>query len=347
MSQVVEKEEQNITGQSWDDVVTTTCASIAQGLEKFQVKVDTPVYSSLEPHVIGENLRVDDGTHQVPTTPTKDAVASDVYYQLTQLELIALAACANKICNVIIFKQRERRTTRRPKPDELRQKHGDGHEDGRHHGKLIPFEPQLLPMHIPGHALPIDFNEPISKVNLEGFQHNRIAHQHFSKPRLSEAQQQLIIHNLEARAGSNPDNRWITPKPTDGIFSLGNIKGENPHHMASGDRTPNTAAMNNLSQMIQSLHLKKQSPIKGNDDVMNMSTQELSNFTFDDDESSSSQRGSQFTKFFSNFEQRHKEDRVMPGSQVQNAAGDTLNIGDAKNRERASQLLKQMIERKA
>ncbi|EDO08351.1 hypothetical protein BBOV_III007910 [Babesia bovis T2Bo] len=352
-----ESTEEPVTFKSWDDVVTYARANISGGLEKYQVPSDVPIYASLVPHIIGTDLKIDKTPYEENLEEAQPGVPSAYYYRLPHHELIALSACADKECTVLNFQKRERRPPRRPKQEDARQRHGDSHDEGRHHGNLVPFEPQLLPIHIPGG------DEPIEQYPRRGNGHDqRIAPPPFPKqsfysgeqghhrdgydmhpgprPGLSEAQQQLITQGLKARSGVS-STRWMNPKATDGIFSLGSLKGDSPREGAAGG-----GALTSLGQMIQNLHLKKHGAVKEHGDVMNISTRDVSNFTFVDDESSSSLKSSQFSKFFRKSDSRNNEGTsTFPHGT--DSSTRPVNVDDAKNRERASQLFQQMVERKS
>ncbi|CDR96769.1 hypothetical protein, conserved [Babesia bigemina] len=367
----------------WEDAVLATQTAVTEHLESFKVKAETPIPASTMPCILDENTKVVGETQegqQGPAGQGPGAVLFDSYYQLPPKELIALAASATRSCSLFSFRKDERRSARRAKADDPRSKNSVGHEDGRH-GNLIPYEPLLEPMNIPGH------DQPLEPENGHGKPHHSHGHEQRSgganhpkhpgrqrehthpkggahmpgdrKPKHTDGQPLPSKQNTKAKGPAGGAGRWSAPKPTDGIFSLGSLRPESP------SATPNTAndshamSFKNLSQMVHDLHIKKTVSLRHSDDVMNMTPQDVSNFTFIDEESHIPLKSSQFSKFFSVVGQQHKAGRfpvaqaTIGAEQARLAAqGEGSDIpgmnvaGDAKNRERASQLLQQMLARK-
>ncbi|ORM40127.1 ERAD-associated E3 ubiquitin-protein ligase component HRD3A [Babesia sp. Xinjiang] len=331
------EDDQGVVFSGWKEAMEAARANISKGLDQYRMELDTSRQCSSVPRILCDDIRLDKSSEEGQSMSTEqepESFETSVYYQIPHRELLALAACANTVCNIFRFKQRSpRKAIKTPRSERSGNRAGGVNTDDPNHGKLIPFEPQLLPLDVAGYDEPLESGESMAKQGMKGLKHDqRIGvsqfprhgmhqggHRHHKgvfqsgpggKATLSEAQQQLIKQNLKARSGSSTSNRWLTPKPTEGIFSLGNIRGENANAVASNDNTPSAASNKSLSQMVRELHLKKLGSPRSTDDVMNMSTQEVSNFTFIDEETPNSLKSSQFSKFFNNGVPNSNEDNT-------------------------------------
>ncbi|GIX61511.1 ERAD-associated E3 ubiquitin-protein ligase component HRD3A [Babesia caballi] len=368
---------------TWEEAVSATHANIAGGIEKYAVEAAEPLYTSVTPVVLDGAVKVADASSSAPAAlaePGQDAAPSQVYYQIPPTELIALAACAKNPVNLFCIPKKVMNTARRPRPEEGKGRISGGIEESRHQGHLISFESQLLPLNKPGIDQPLAFGTPLPKPPLPHAQgSNRIASGLFPMYKMHHGResvmhrdgfpapadrrskhpddhQLLLKQHMKARAGGG--DKWAMPKATDGgIFSLGSIRGDTPNAeglssngvgaFASRGNSSHPTPLQNISQMVQDLHLKKLSASRSTD-VMNMSTQEVSNFKFIDDETHSPIKSSQFSQLFSAAGLAHKAETAKLAAEAEGRSGPSVNVADdARNRERATQLLQQMMARKA
>ncbi|GBE58771.1 hypothetical protein, conserved [Babesia ovata] len=367
----------------WEAAVLATQTAITEDLESYKVRSELPITASIMPCVLDQNTKMAgeaQGGEQGTVEPVPGAVLMDSYYQLPPKELIALAAAATRSSSLFSFKKEDRRPARRPKADDPRTRNSTGHEDGRH-GNLIPYEPLLEPMTIPGHDQPLEPETGFPKPRHPQLHEQRIGGNYYPKhpgrhrdhmyakggphvpgdrrPKYVDAQQLIAKQNAKARGFPGGANRWSAPRPTDGIFSLGSLRPETPHVTPKAANEAHAMSFNSISRMVQDLHLKKLVSLRNGEDVLNMTTQDVSNFTFIDEESHVPLKSSQFSKIFSVVGQQHKAEQARLAAEGERADTPGFNVagerkrrsahtcaGDAKNRERASQLLQQMLARK-
>ncbi|KAK1933279.1 hypothetical protein X943_002977 [Babesia divergens] len=376
----------------WEAAIDKALQDISSDVQKFAVVAERPVLSSVIPQQMAEDLKVlplEDENQSSKRLIDAQPSQYDVYYQMSVLELLAFASCVKNNVKYETFKVVEKRN-RTIKTDDPKSKYryyrcnsatcscSVQREHGRYREPLTPFEPQLMNMAGTTINQPLQSGYPLMPPLRNGMSHETMGPlawqfgKHGLLPKdkgtdwktpLTETQQNIIKQHVKPRNGGGSSTKWLMPKATDGgIFSLGSLTGNAPTGFPPGVSRANMPASNalkNITQLVHDLHLKKKSDNGSADDVMCMSTSEVSNFTFFDETANTPIKSSQFSKFFStkcettesgtytisviSIYSASEDPDVQTG--IPPASGDVE--ADAKNRQRANQLLQLMLSRKA
>lgn len=339
----------------WDLTVESTLQTLADGLKQYEVANETPLASSMLPQVISDDIKVVQQEDCTPEPTNASSVTCAVHYEMPVLQLLALASTANKDHNIPLFKVVEAKSLRSHKSDESRHRNSAPKDHQRHHDQqLTPFDYQSLQAtYPPGADYPGDtqpntlkpFTGWVGKQDMQGKDKAMQKGPHGGKL------QPTNMNQGGAKSRSANDGKWLMPTATDGIFSLGSIKDDDQlgsQPATSGTNLQAADALKNITQILQDMKLKKKASQGAEDDVINISTKDVSSFTFFDEGGNTPLKSSQFSKFFST-----KLESVESATPKPEAAGESVKEpandveAETRNRQRANQLLQLMMSRKS